>query len=98
MHSELIKKRDFSQFSSEEFNNDLSAIDWYAIIASKTNNIDELFSSFYRKLNSVVNNHAPVKILSKRKIKQLAKPWITKGIRVRARSGQFNFSIFLKNE
>ena len=56
-----IKKRDFSQFSSEEFNTDLSAIDWDAIIASKTNNIDELFSSFYRKLNSVVNNHAPVK-------------------------------------
>ena len=74
-------KRDFCQFSSEEFNNDLSAIDWDDTIASKANNIDERFSSFYRKLNTVVNNHAPVKILSKRKIKQLAKPWITKGIR-----------------
>jgi len=56
-------------------------IDWDAIIASKANIIDGLFSSFYRKLNSVVKNYAPVKILSKRKIKQLAKPWITKGIR-----------------
>ena len=43
-------------------------------------NIDDLFSSFHRKLNTVVNNHETVKILSKRKIKQLAKPWITKGI------------------
>ena len=63
-----IKKHDFSQLSSREFNNDLSAIDWDYIIASKANNIDDLFSSFYRKLNTVVN-------------KQLAKPWITKGIR-----------------
>ena len=57
-----IKKRDFSQFSSEEFNHDSSAIDWDAIIASKANNIDELFSSFYRKLSSVVNNHAPARV------------------------------------
>ena len=70
-----IKKRDFSQFFY------LSAIDWDDIIASKANNIDDLLSSFYRKLNTVVNNHAPVKILSKHKIKQLAKLWITKGIR-----------------
>jgi len=62
---ETIKKRDFSKVSSEEFNNDLSAIDWDDIIASKASNIDELFSSFYRKLNTVVNNHAPVKIYPK---------------------------------
>jgi len=32
-------------------------------------------------LNAVVNNHAPDKNLSKRKIKELTKPWITKVIR-----------------
>ena len=30
-----IKKRDFSQFSSEEFNNDLSAIDWMLLLPQK---------------------------------------------------------------
>ena len=28
-----------------------------------------------------MQKHAPFKIVSKRRIKQLAKPWITKGIR-----------------
>ena len=41
----------------------------------------KLFSSFYNKLNKLLNEHAPVRTLSKRKSKQLAKPWITKGFR-----------------
>ena len=63
------------------FNNDLSIVDWDNIIVSKVNSVDDQFSSFYRQLNKVVQKHAPLKVVSKRKIKQLAKPWITKGIR-----------------
>ena len=36
---------------------------------------------FYNKFNKTLNKHAPFKTLSKRRIKQLSKPWITKGIR-----------------
>jgi hypothetical protein len=36
---------------------------------------------FYNKLNKLTNKHAPLKLISKRKIKQSAKPWITKGIK-----------------
>ena len=79
--NQTTKKRDFSDFSSVRFNNDLSIVDWDNIIVSKANSVDDQFSSFYKQLNKVVQKHAPLKVVSKRKIKQLAKPWITKGIR-----------------
>ena len=44
-------------------------------------NVDKSFSYFYNRLNSCVNKHAPMKLVSKRKLKQFVKPWITKGIR-----------------
>ena len=37
--------------------------------------------TFFKRVNNIVNKHAPIKNLSKRKIKQLAKPWITKGLK-----------------
>ena len=75
-----IKKRHFSNFSPVQFNKDLSEVNWDDIV-SKANNIDNLFSSFYRQMNKAVNKNAPIKIISQRKLKQLAKPWITNGIR-----------------
>ena len=53
-------------------------------LATNTN-VDKLFSSFYNKLNQVVNIHAPFKPVSKRKLKRLSKPWITKGLRTSIR-------------
>ncbi|MCG8343054.1 MAG: HAD-IC family P-type ATPase, partial [Chlorobiales bacterium] len=44
-------------------------------------NVDRTFSSFYNKCNKILNKHARFKTLSKRRLKQLSKPWITKGIR-----------------
>ena len=38
---------------------------------------DKLFSTFYKKFNKIVIKHAPITKLSKRKAKQLSKPWIT---------------------
>ena len=35
--------------------------------------VDKCFSSFYNKLNKLINKHTPFKTLSK--------PWITKGLR-----------------
>ena len=75
------KVRDFSHFSQSRLNNDLIQIDWKSVIDSKRENIDGLFATFYNKLNKLSNKHAPLKKMSKRKIKQSAKPWITKAIR-----------------
>ena len=76
-----IKLRDYSRFSADHFNDDLSEVGWDRIIANGTNCVDKLFSSFYNKYNTVVNKHAPIKKLSNHKAKQLSKPWITSGIK-----------------
>ena len=76
-----IKKRDLSHFNPDSLNSDLATIDWSCIIKTHANNVDELFSTFYRNFNKIVNKHAPIKTLSRRRIKQFSKPWITKGIR-----------------
>ena len=73
--------RDFSRFSADCFNDDLSQADWNAILQNGTNDANKLFSSFYNTFNKIVNKHAPMKTISHRKAKQLSKPWITKGIR-----------------
>ena len=75
------KVRDFSKFSSRSFIADLIQVDWDEIIARGTDDINKIFSSFYNKLNKIVNKHAPFKTMSKRRKKKLSKPWITKGIR-----------------
>ena len=73
------KIRDYSRFSEENFISDISQTDWNGVISNGS--VDKRFSSFYNKLNKLVNKHAPLKIVSKRKAKQLSKPWITSGLR-----------------
>ena len=77
-----VVTRDFSKFSEEKFINDLSQLNWKSAVSESTNDVNKSFSTFYNKLNRIVNNHAPIKTISKRKAKQLNKPWITKGLRV----------------
>ena len=47
--------------------------------------MDRLFSSFYNELNKIVNKHAPMKVISQRKAKQLSKPWKNRGIKTSIR-------------
>jgi len=75
------KVRDFSHFSEVKFLAEVSNINWNRIISPPNMNTDKLFSKFYNKLNKVVNTHVPFKTVSKRRARQLSKPWITKGIR-----------------
>ena len=72
---------DFSRFSRNNFDADLSNVDWNALLDKKPCDVDNLFS-FYNKFNKLINKHAPKKTTSNRKAKQLSKPWITKGIRI----------------
>ena len=71
---------DFSRFTEEDFNSELARVDWGSILARTKGNINISFSKIYNKLNKLVNKHAPLKPLSKRKFKQSLKPWISKGL------------------
>lgn len=55
-------------------------INWNTIIEKNRHDV-KLFSSFYNKLNKLVNKHAPRKKVTQRDIKKFSKPWITKGIK-----------------
>ena len=76
-----FKVRNFSQFSANCVNAELSLVDWNAIFETKLYDVNDLFSSFHNKFNKLVNKHAPMKTISNRKAKQLSKPWITQGLR-----------------
>lgn len=73
------KIRDYTKFKKQNFLLELQANldNGY----DQATDVNTSFNTFYNKLNRLVNKHAPLKPLSKRKEKQLSKPWITKGIR-----------------
>ena len=74
-----ITTRDYSKFSQRTFLQELSDLTWDSTLSAK--DPSKAFSTFYNKLNKLFNKHTPLRTLSKRKSKQLAKPWITKGLR-----------------
>jgi hypothetical protein len=73
--------RDFSRFSENKFINEVRQIRWNIVIEMHHRNVDKLFSSFYNKLNKLVNKHVPRKNVTKRDMKNFSKPWITAGIK-----------------
>ena len=44
-------------------------------------NVTLNFGNYLNTVNTVINSHAPLKKLNKKKRKFLQKPWITKGIK-----------------
>ena len=52
-----IVTRDFSKFSEEKFINDLSQLNWESAASESTNDVNKSFSTFYNKLNRIVNKH-----------------------------------------
>ena len=68
------KNRDYSNFNANRFLSELQEIEWSNL---SDNDANKSLTTFYKKINSVVNKHAPMKTLSKRKGKISSKPWIT---------------------
>ena len=44
---------DYSQFSADRFNYDLSEVDWSGILSKATNDMDKMVSSFYSEFNKI---------------------------------------------
>ena len=45
-------------------------------------NVDVSFQNFFDKINNLTDKYAPLHKLTRKQIKTLTKPWITKGIQV----------------
>ena len=57
-----------------------------------------MFDAFYFKISRIIDNHVPLVQLSNRSIKQLAKPWITKGIRKSITEKRRLYKKFIKTQ
>ena len=84
-------KGDMTKFFSEAFKDDLekSLTNFMTFLPEITiNNFNSEFSKFVDIFKSVVDKHAPFKLLSRRQSKFMLKPWITKDIKISIKKKQ----------
>ena len=81
------KVRDYSNFNAGKFMTNLCEIDWNNTYHSS--DVNKSFSRFYKNINHLINKHAPLKDVSRRRQKLLTKPWLTKGIRLHRKKIHF---------
>ena len=86
-----ILRRDMSHFSSETFNTD---VEQFAnrflenLTETTADNFNNVFDYFVNTYKRIVDQHAPLKCLSRKKQRLHNKPWITKGILISIRNKQ----------
>ena len=75
-----IFERNWSNFNQENFILDYFSIDWKALLKIEQQNINFSLETYLSKINSLLDTHAPLKKISKYKLKFKTKPWITPGL------------------
>ena len=71
--------RDYYKFNRDLSLNDMKLIAWHEIL-NPEKNLNEKVQEAINTLNKIVDKHAPLKLASQSKQRQLNKPWLTKGI------------------
>ena len=77
-----IFERDWSKFNREEFILDYFAIDWPHILKLQNNDTNTSFQNFFDSMSRILDKYAPLKKLSKYKLKFKATPWITTALQI----------------
>ena len=72
--------RNYRYFNSREFSEELSKLDWSDVI--NNNKTDEAYSTFYHKIEHLLDEMAPYHKLTKNEMRLEERPWITRGILV----------------
>ena len=70
-------KRDYSFFNYNEFKNDLFDLNWNTILEIPGLSANAGFDIFLQTITRLLDEHAPIKKLTKRETSLKAKPWIT---------------------
>lgn len=73
-----IYYRDYSQFNKEQYLYDLGKVKWNDMYVD--NDINETTRNIMKTIHKIIDKYAPIKLASRRKMKQMQKPWITNGI------------------
>ena len=76
-----LYKRNFDNFDNNKLKEHLRKIDWINEIWKKGNDINEIFETFYKTLNEIVDRHAPLSKVTKKERNLQSKPWINKEIK-----------------
>lgn len=63
---------------------DFQSINWAEVLPCNDTlvNVNDIFQSFYSHVSGIIDKHVPIRKLTRKEIKSLPKPWITKSIRV----------------
>ena len=77
-----IQKHNWSKFDKNEFILDFFDTNWENCLQIEKRDIDHSFKTFFTKINNLLNKHAPLQKLSRKEVKVLNKPLITKGIQI----------------
>ena len=72
-----IYERDWSKFDRENFILDYFSVDWEDLLKNDELNADNSTKIYLDKINILLNTYAPLKKISKYKLKFKSKPWIT---------------------
>ena len=77
--SDQDTEKRLTKFNPQKFIVDIKGLDLSNTL-KQHNNVNHSYDVFHDLFIKVINNHAPVKTLSKKEIKMQKKPWISNGI------------------
>ena len=75
-----IYERDWSRTDQENFVLDYFSVEWNNVLISPNTNTEKSYKTFLEKSESLLDTYAPLKKLSKNKLKFKDKPWIIPGL------------------
>ena len=87
-----IYERDWSNFVQENFILDYFSVDWNSL-TNNDKDVNLFFNNFLKRINAILDNHAPLRKVTKRKLTFRFKPWITLGLQ---KSISVKNSLFVK--
>ena len=73
--------RDWRSWNKFSFVEQFKNTRWRDILRIDSNDVDYSFEKFFEKLSKMIETHVPLKNLSKKQLKRVSKPWITKDIK-----------------
>ena len=72
--------RDWKSFDDKTFCDNFNSTNWNKILQLDKSDPNLSFDNFYQKLNELVNDHVPLKKVTKKQLKRQNKPWVTRGL------------------
>jgi len=97
-HKNEYFKRTFKNFDSISFCNDLyCCLESYFIIPKNESELDIMFTNFLNDIRNTIDRYTPLQKRSKRKVKLMSKPWLTKVILISIENKQKLPKTFYRN-